>query len=241
MMEDNTRMAFCDILKINYEMAASILDGNGQRLMFEPDGKCFRLFIIRSDNTINIIHYDLKIAWDITTYIIGVEVVLEWENIVREFELNQVWYVEDPMKGMEIAKPMECENKTVIDKYIKENLLENEMYEQDIIELSKKVIKDTMVDFLFEPADMVTFARMEELIAYDLMALISTDFDINVREDDNDDIVVTLKLLTLGDEPVEIVARYFDCPVLPTGNFEGIEPSEQDNEVIAFNRAMEIL
>jgi len=106
----------------------------------------------------------------------------------------------------------------------------NDTQDLDIVEISKIVVKDVMVRYLFEPADEATFNRMEHdiakgLVAYDIIFM-NIDYDVDVEAVDGD-VRVTIEIFGIGDTgSVKYIAKYVDCPVV--SSMEAIEDDTHD-------------
>ena len=116
-------------------------------------------------------------------------------------------------------------------------------YTTDVVDFSKNVVKNIMVKYLFEVADEVTFKFMEREIAV-MLAGATTDklsFEVNVNAEDGD-VAVAVKIIEWGHETVKYVARYVDCPTIPTLEkpLRDIKDGK-DETITAFDAAMEIV
>ena len=121
------------------------------------------------------------------------------------------------------------------------------MNEQDTITQTKEVIKDVMIAFLFEQADEVTYASMEQSIVSKLLnvfddAQMFIDFAVAVNGDDDGNMGVVVDLHDINDDDggaVRIRAKYADCPA-----FAGSDNTPEvvnDDDTVAFNYAMELV
>lgn len=113
----------------------------------------------------------------------------------------------------------------------------NDTQDLDIVEISKIVVKDVMVKYLFDVADEATFNHMEHdiakgLIAYDIVFM-NIDYDVDV-EAINGDVCVTVEIFGIGDHgSVKYTAKYIDCPVMSSiEEVEELLPSTLDTNTI---------
>jgi hypothetical protein len=119
------------------------------------------------------------------------------------------------------------------------------MNEQDTIGYTKEVIKDVMVNFLFEQADEVTYASMEQSIVSKLVnafddANMDIDFAVAVNGDSDGNIGVEVALHDINEDGAVLIrARYTDCPVFTDDN--KTSKVINDDATVAFNYAMELV